>query len=170
MDPTKTENVDDALDQLLRDFADVPDAVLVARGPWMSWLSQFFLESLPLKGLVMIDALPLDDQQGIHRFQAVYKSRLLEESLEYKLFQDYANNWGHWTLRLEPGSVPMLVLYSFAQSGFEAFAMSTAQRHTRRDDEVAGEIPVVALLKGDSGQLVDEAVSVVSEWILERVL
>jgi hypothetical protein len=170
MDPTKTENVDDALNQLLRDLAGVPDAVLVARGPWMSWISQFFLESLPLKGLIMVDPVPLDDKQGIEHFQGVYKSRLLEESLEYKLFQDYANHWGHWTLRLEPGSVPMLVLYSLPHVHVKSFALKTAQRHVRTDDGSEGEVPAVALSNSDSDRQVDEAVAVVSDWILEKVL
>jgi hypothetical protein len=171
-DPARTLTVDDALNQLMQDLSGIPDAVLVARGPWMSWLSQFFLESLPVKGLVMVDPMPLDDKRGIELFQALYREANLTESLEYRLFQDFLMHWDHWTLKLEPGSVPMIVLVSQSGTELRSFAEGTARRHSVVDCGVESTVPVVDLVTHNQvyDGRADEAVVAVSDWIEYRVL
>jgi hypothetical protein len=170
MDPSRALTVDDALNQLMNDLSTIPDAVLVARGPWMSWLSQFFLESLPVKGLVMVDPMPLDDKRGIELFQAQYREAKLTESIEYRLFQDFLMHWDHWTLKLEPGSVPMLVLVSRTGSEVRSLAEETARRHSVVDCGDDSEVPVVDLVAEELDGRAVEAVVAVSDWIEYRVL
>ena len=45
LSPSST-NMDAALQELSRDVSPLPQVVLVTRGPWMSWMAQFYLESL----------------------------------------------------------------------------------------------------------------------------
>lgn len=171
MDPARTLTVDDALNQLMQDLSGNPDSVLVARGPWMSWLSQFFLESLPVKGLVMVDPMSLDDKRGIDRFQALYREAKVTESLEYRLFLDFLMHWDHWSLKLEPGSVPMLVLVSKPGPELRSLAEGTARRHSVADCDDESAVPVIdlAATQEQDGRA-EEAVVAVSDWIEHRVL
>ena len=54
---------DDMVEELKSDLFPIHDAVLISRGPISSWCAQFYLESRPLKGLVMVDPIPFDQQE-----------------------------------------------------------------------------------------------------------
>ena len=57
---TQATDLDSALVEMGQDLSPIPSPVWIARGPWTSWMAQFYLESLHLSGLVLVDPLPLD--------------------------------------------------------------------------------------------------------------
>jgi hypothetical protein len=90
----KPGDFDSALREMKDDLStDATNTVLVTRGPWMSWMASFYLESLPLAGLVMIDPMQLDDMNGINQFCLQYEKLGLLESHQYKLYQEFAEHW-----------------------------------------------------------------------------
>eukprot|EP00527_Entomoneis_sp_CCMP2396_P005921 CAMPEP_0198136834 /NCGR_PEP_ID=MMETSP1443-20131203/415_1 /TAXON_ID=186043 /ORGANISM="Entomoneis sp., Strain CCMP2396" /LENGTH=251 /DNA_ID=CAMNT_0043798113 /DNA_START=46 /DNA_END=801 /DNA_ORIENTATION=+ len=162
-----SSSFDDALNELKRDTEPFIDTVFVARGPWMSWLAQFYLQDLPFKGLVMVDPMQLDDQNGINQFQLQYEKLGLASSQQYKMFQDYSEHWDHWTLKLEPGSVPMMIMYTADRPGYKRCAENTALRHTT--DENMADIPILKKPSTKSSHESD-ALESIAAWINERVL
>ncbi|KAL7566456.1 hypothetical protein ACA910_000934 [Epithemia clementina (nom. ined.)] len=177
---------DSALQELETDASNFVDAVFIARGPWMSWMAQFHLESLPFKGLVMVDPIPLDDSFGVQQFQALYKQCGLESSQQYQMFLEYAEHYDHWTLQLEPGSVPMMILRTTSmlpsnQTDLKQCAAKTAKRHTPKNaasdddsgDHFNGHIPIHELSTSStdsSSQHGRDAVDTIAAWICQRVL
>ena len=156
----------EALQELSADLTrNTHNTVLVARGPWMAWLAQFYLESLPLAGLVLVDPLPLDDRNSFNQLDMLYRKRNLTETTNYKLYQEYAQHWDHWTLQLEAGSVPMLVLQSIDRPSFKKGAAITAKRHSDADSK-AGEVVVQRL----DPKKQPNVPQIVSDWINLRVL
>jgi hypothetical protein len=159
------ESFDSALAEMKRDLSTRPDGVLIARGPMMSWLAQFYLESLSLSGLVMVDPLQLDDRNGINQFELFYKKQA-SEAKEFRLFQEYINEWGHWTLQLEPGSVPMLVLSTVQRSAFRRAAQYAAHRHSAKESSV----PVLNLMGDNPEETTIKAIDTIADWIDQIVL
>lgn len=156
-------NFDTALQELKNDLsAQGANTVLVTRGPWMSWMASFYLESLPLAGLVMVDPMQLDDMNGLNQFELQYEKLGLKDSLQYKLYQEYSEHWDHWTLKLEPGSVPMLVMYTNLRPGYKRCAENTALRH--------GENVPVLKMPSTARSHVDECISQVVNWIHDNTM
>ena len=151
-------SLDEALGELQTDLKASPDAasvVLVARGPWISWMAQFYLESLSLAGLVMVDPIQFDDQNGINQFELFYQKHDLINTKEYKLYQEFMEHYDHWTLRLEAGAAPMLVLHTMQRPAWKRAAENTALRHSTEDSNV----PLLTL-RNDH-----EAADAISTWI-----
>ena len=61
---SKELDFDQMLNELKADLSPFSDAVLIARGPLSSWVAQFNLESLSLKGIVMVDPISFDDPEA----------------------------------------------------------------------------------------------------------
>jgi hypothetical protein len=115
---------DMALSTMKNDFRTLgsllPQPILVARGPVLSWMAQFYLESLPLAGLIMIDPIPFTTQPAYALYQSHYNanqysgntgtSSMILSKEYYDIIQDYNEHWDHWTLKIEAGSIPMLIL------------------------------------------------------------
>ena len=166
--PSSCASLEYALQDMSRDLSNIQGAVLVARGPWISWQAQFYLESLPLAGLVMIDPISFDDRNGLNQYQLFIEKRNLLSTTEHHLFTDFVDNWGHWTLRLEAGSVPMLVVNTIQRPAFKRFAEITAHRHADSEG-VYGKVPVASLSQeGDSH--VNDLLSVVCSWVDDVVI
>ena len=171
MDESLT-SFDLGLQELQQDVSSFIDAVFVARGPWMSWMAQFYLESLPFKGLVMVDPIQLDgdDAYGIEQFQRLYKENDLESSQQYRMFLEYTEHWGHWSLKLEPGSVPMMVMHTITnRPELKSCAEYTALRHTVCGGDSDDPVPVYDAsledLDHERGCL-----ETITSWISQRVL
>jgi hypothetical protein len=110
---------DVALTTMKRDFvtSGLQQPVMITRGPVMSWLVQFYLESLPLAGLVMVDPLPFNDPTACELYRRYYQKLGTddddpspEQQQLYHICEDYVNHWDHWTMKLESGVIPMMVL------------------------------------------------------------
>ena len=65
--------------------------ILVARGPWMCWMAQFHLESMPFAGLVLVDPLPLEDRNSLNQMELLYRKRGMEDSREFKMYKNYVH-------------------------------------------------------------------------------
>jgi hypothetical protein len=149
--------------------AGASNVVLVTRGPWMSWQATFYLESLPLAGLVMIDPMQLDDQNGINQFELQYEKLQLQQTVQYQLYQEYREHWDHWTLKLEPGSVPMLILYTQDRPGYKRCAENTALRHSSSSDTTTTNIPVLKM-PSTARSHVQDCITEITTWIDTHVL
>jgi hypothetical protein len=177
MSPT-TASLDQAMQELKSDlvtFSSPSNVVLVTRGPWMSWMAQFYLEDLPLAALVMVDPMQLDDQNGLNQFQLQYNKLGLESSLQYKLFQEYAEHYAHWTLQLEPGVVPMMILYTNPRAGYKRCAENAALRHTAAAADPSsggglfGPVPVQKMPSTSKTHSQDSCQAII-KWVTDNVL
>jgi hypothetical protein len=136
--------VNQILESLKTDLAHIPDSVLVARGPRSSWAAQLYLESLPLRGLVMVDPILFDRRGEIENeaIDAVQNSvsahhRRADDFDEWCTFLEVAQDR---ELKLEPNSVPMLVMNSCKD--LLAASKCVAQRHGDSQGPF-GEVPVL---------------------------
>ena len=166
-------SLDDALSEMKSDFSSstIAQPILVARGPWIGWLAQFYLESLPLSALILVDPLPFGDSvQACRMYENLHQSNRHAANeppmpVEYNLFQDYLQHSDHWTLRLEPAAVPTLVLSTIPS--WHAHALTTAARHstgsaTTTAAATHGEVPVKILCDKD------DIVAEIGQWILQE--
>lgn len=166
LDPQST-SFDDALNELKNDAGSFVDTVFVARGPFMSWMAQFYLEDLPFKGLIMVDPMQLDDQNGVNQFQLQYDKLGLTSSQQYQMFLDFDQHWGHWTYRLEPGVVPMMILYTADRPMYKRCAENTALRHSL--DESMADIPILKM-PSTKRKHDEESLEAIVDWINDRAL
>ena len=157
-----TTNMESALQEMSNDLALVQSPIWVARGPWASWMAQFYLESLPLSGLVLIDPLPLEDQKAVQILERCFKEESTKDCQSSKLFQEYCSHWDHWALRLEPGAVPMMVVSTKPEWG--VYAEATVQRHAT----VERKIPLFHCSGDDTEK--EKLVCEISTWIDTDVL
>lgn len=135
------EILEESLTELRNDLSQImnPQIILIARGPLVSWIAQLHLESNPLAGLVMIDPLLLDDSEADYLKPAIdYLIESLPSNLHSKssngrsihLLQSlYSNRQNMRPLLLEPGSVPMMIFYSFHNQAYLNAVHQTANRH-----------------------------------------
>jgi len=185
-------SLDAILQEMGRDLAPIPAPIWISRGPVMSWMAQFYLESLPLAGLVMVDPMPLDDTAAVRRLETIFRrseqqqqsqSPSLSTSLSHCILKEYVEHWDHWTLRLEPGSVPMLVLSTlYDDADFVRGAQQTVRRHSVQissrndsggadDDRPGGEgdFRFVPLNRPTSDKVEQQAIMDIVNWIDEHV-
>eukprot|EP00957_Ditylum_brightwellii_P022288 1681808-Ditylum_brightwellii.AAC.1 len=83
-----------------------PGTVLIAVGPVPCLVAQYYLKSLPLAGLILVDP---SNKKEIHPLL----HNLSEcKVIELMIVEDLAKTCSSWDrpLQLEPGSVPMLIL------------------------------------------------------------
>lgn len=146
----------------------IHDAVLVARGPFSSLCAQYYLESLSLLGLVMVDPILItngenDDNEEMTRILATCNI----DERDWEGFQSSS-------LLLEPNAVPMMVVLSSQNKAWNTASRRVAARHS--DEEgLFGIVPVLDLheLSGESGNAQSEGdlmVDLVNDWIDENVL
>lgn len=158
--------------ELSADNLRTTGGILVARGPWMCWMAQFYLESLSLAGLVLVDPLPLEDRNSLNQMDLLYDKRGMQDSLEYKMYknyvQHYKDNWGATALQLEPGSVPMLVLQSFNRPAFDKAAIKTADRHENLKGPFGKVLRYKLYEKGDDPATKDIP-AILTSWINHHV-
>eukprot|EP00980_Cylindrotheca_fusiformis_P028311 scaffold22591_cov125-Cylindrotheca_fusiformis.AAC.7 len=135
--------VNELLDSLKADISRIPDPVLVARGPRSSWVAQLYLESLFLRGLVMVDPILLDKLEEVENeavalvrnsFSKTEKGTTVEE---WHAFVEEAQSR---ELKLEPNSIPMLVLNS--NTSLLDACRRVAERHSDSQG-LFGEVPVL---------------------------
>lgn len=174
--------VEQGMEHLYLDMAQLmsPHVVLVARGPLVGWISQLYLESFSLAGLVLVDPLPLDDKN-------LDVAALSQAIGEYtgNVPGDYEHNIGSIvrenkrSLLLEPGAVPTIILQSIPVPLFIDGARKTSDRHRLllRDEEekseeafAAGDAPIIRLDNDDKTDLQTCVKDSIGAWIESRVL
>lgn len=171
----ENDAMDDALRELSNDLSHLAHQTLfIARGPCISWVIQFYLESFPLAGLILVDPIPFDDTDSVRALERFYEQQKAEQHHTKsqihqashgngtrtlsRVFYDYANHGEHWSLRLEPGAVPMLIVST--QPQWE----SAAQRTRRRHIVEGSDIPLLS--QPDFDTMVEHIVA----WIDDQVL
>ena len=175
---------DDALNEMKTDFrsSSLSQPILVARGPWVCWLAQFYLESLPLAALVLVDPLPFGtNTEACRMYENLHQSHVSATAntaaastntaasddnnqthpLEYRLFQDYVQHSEHWTLRLEPAAVPTLVLSTLPS--WYTYAVDTAARHSDGLTQRETMVPVQRVHNDP-----DDVMTTIGQWILRE--
>ena len=155
--------IDAILEQLKVDLQNIPDAVLVTKGPISSWFGQLYLESFSLKGLVMVDPVLFDNQEETTNVRKFWDD---ETSTNFELLLLEATKR---KLMVEPNSVPMLILSSEGSSennNMEAASL-VAKRHSDVDGPF-GQILVASVedtIQDDQKQPVD----MICDWIDDTI-
>jgi hypothetical protein len=167
---TAPKSVDEGLKEMNTELPAFHDAVLVARGPFVSWYAQFFLESFPLKGLVLVDPLCFDrvDEQDLatNRLERDLQDHGLESAREFQQLQAIYNGLETRKLKLEPNAVPMRVFQTFPDPGYASAAVETAERHSDSD----GPFGIVCVRDFSLSNNIDEIMVDIRNWIDQDVL
>jgi hypothetical protein len=168
------------------------DVVLVSRGPISSLCAQYYLESCPLLGLVMIDPIPLDhtteendvdeSTYDIDDFNSI--PTVMKNWID---FWDHQIQYGNSRVATRPlllesnGAVPILVMTTSSSSSSSSSSPSSsssslwwneashqvAQRHSDIDLDVI--VPVIELtsLSSQPEDQATEVLEVLDNWIDE---
>lgn len=164
---TSVTSFDGALTEMKKDLvgSSIVQPIFVARGPWISWMVQFYLESLPLSALILVDPIPFgEDTEACRLYERQLKGQdkldssscLNSRPVEYHLFQDYVEHADHWTLRIEPAVIPILVLTTIPS--LREYGERTAARHS--DDSM------VVSVRQINDQ--EEVIPSIGRWILQE--
>ncbi|CAJ1924950.1 unnamed protein product [Cylindrotheca closterium] len=148
----KSLSLAERVDSLKADVGQIPDGVLVARGPQSSWVAQLYLESLFLRGLVMVDPIAFDQPKAIVQDNLNALGKALDEDW-HKFMMDAQER----RLKLEPNSVPMLVMNS--QKPILDASRKVADRHSDQSGPY-GDIPIVEI---DENQ--QDIVKTIDDWV-----
>lgn len=140
-------SLEEALAEMRDDLAVMPSVVLMTRGPLVSMVAQYYLESVPLSGLIMVD--PIVDLTALAGVEELSNTKLLLEQIEAR------------PLKLEPGVVPTLILSSKSQ--LQDASKQAAQRHSDPDGPF-GDIQFVVL---DDNEV---PLNLINNWIDDVVL
>lgn len=151
-------NLEEGMEELRKDLMLLSNVAMVARGPLMSLLAQYYLESYPLAGLALVDpVLPshldvlrqLEGSSDMH--QPIVNSILAGNEIR--------------PLNLEPGAVPMLIIQSSEDDRLKLAAKEVAYRHSDPEgpfgDIRSFDATTVSTLK---------CIDIITDWIDEEVL
>lgn len=203
--PTADDNrniLEQGLEALQMDMDQLmsPHVILVARGPLVSWVSQLYLESFSVAGLVLVDPLPLDDNAD--NDDNNNDDNILDADQFSQAIQDYANDFpgvlhehthlenflsdtnskqgARRPLLLEPGAVPTMIVQSIPVPLFIAGSQQTADRHRlstldrqipEDDEDVESDVPKIHLdAQANETDVHDFLQHKLSAWIERRVL
>jgi hypothetical protein len=168
---TPTPTLDDTRLELEYDLGSIPRLILVARGPILSWMASFYLESMPAAGVILVDPLSFTDEELIGSVRA--RQRFMDQYLQYQnvLYPLHARHqrlvniiradqgWDD-VLLLEPGAVPIAVFSTMhIRNSWKFHAHLMAARHATLsyapDDEDDPEVPVIGLQGPNDPELVE---------------
>ncbi len=144
----------DALEALKdSSLPNMADAILVARGPVSSLCSQYYLESFPLKALIMID--PILFRENSNGDEAALYSFLSKQV--YPNDTDSLDRFRSDRLLVEPNAVPMMVVRTVPEepsmmewcAAWRSCSQNVADRHGDHEGPY-GTVPVVDLAKRSS--------------------
>jgi hypothetical protein len=158
---TALSSLDAALDEMSDDFATMPSVVLLARGPLASWMAQYYLESLPLAGLIMVDPISLESSSPVLLRELKSRYSVDEATQELGLLDRIQSGAETRPLKLDAGVVPMLVLTS-SSNELQESARMTAERHS----DIDGPFGEVLLESVDDEEDLSERIC---DWIDEML-
>lgn len=144
-------------------LSSISDAILVTRGPVASLCAQYYLESMALQGLVMIDPILMDDEDNGHEEISSLLSRLYQQPGDDEDKERFRSS----RLLVEPNAVPMMVVMTIPDS--KAWSHSSQFVAARHGDPHGpyGIVPIVDLTEMDETE-VNPAITVldrINEWI-----
>ena len=159
---SKASRLDDVLEEMKSDLPSISDAVLVSRGPLVSWCAQFYLESFPLQGLVMVDPILFDNSETEQTIRLLGMLHSQLETLDgvgmkTHLLEDCQSR----KLKLEPNSVPMLVMHSLNDEASKCCSIETAKRHSDING-LFGAVPVEDISQNRS---IGDIINKLDNWV-----
>jgi len=144
-------------------LSSISDAILVTRGPVASLCAQYYLESMALQGLVMIDPILMDDEDNGHEEISSLLSRLYQQPTDDEDKERFRSS----RLLVEPTAVPMMVVMTIPDSkAWSHSSQFVAARHGDPDGPY-GIVPIVDLTEMDETEA-NSATTVldrINEWI-----
>lgn len=144
-------------------LSSISDAILVTRGPVASLCAQYYLESMALQGLVMIDPILMDDEDNGHEEISSLLSRLYQQPADDEDKERFRSS----RLLVEPNAVPMMVVMTIPDSkAWSHSSQFVAARHGDPDGPY-GIVPIVDLTEMDETEA-NSATTVldrINEWI-----
>jgi len=144
-------------------LSSISDAILVTRGPVASLCAQYYLESMALQGLVMIDPILMDDEDNGHEEISSLLSRLYQQPTDDEDKERFRSS----RLLVEPNAVPMMVVMTIPDSkAWSHSSQFVAARHGDPDGPY-GIVPIVDLTEMDETEA-NSATTVldrINEWI-----
>lgn len=165
------QNFDSMINELQEDLSPIPDAVLVTRGPVASWAACHYLESLPLLGLVMIDALQWDhsdnnskllkELQDIVKNNSSETSNAVDEMVDLSMVEQLTSR----QLKLEPNAVSMMVLQSIDHPLLKEGCKQVADRHSDIDGPF-GQVVTTQVLEDDP----DGIMTLIDDWLVSTAM
>lgn len=147
-----------SLAEMTSDLEAKPSVVLLARGPAVSWVAQFYLEDLPLSGLIMVDPVFEPSMELLEELNSMYSEDSLDETNFLRRIHSGVDGR---SLKLESGVIPMLVLSSL--DVLHAVSQSTASRHSSPNSRF-GEVQLRRVGHDDDPS------GMINNWIEEVVL
>ena len=168
-DGSHHQGFDDLLQHVKDELPPIHDAVLIARGPIASWMALFYLESFSLLGLVMVDPLQLD-QEHLQHETAVDELFALQsdksdstshdESIDFKRYRSLIKEASTKELKLEPNSVPIMVIQTVDSPLFRDNCKTVAERHSNSNGP-HGQVPIHQAFGKDPEYVME----VVDHWV-----
>lgn len=152
----------EGLSELQQDLSGLPNPVLIARGPLVSLVAQYYLESLPLAGLVLVDPILSSHKDALRKIEPV----LDKSSAQYKFASSFLTGAETRPLKLEPGVVPLMIFHSLDHSLFQQAAHDVAFR-LGDSDGTFGDVPVHDITP-EQDKMVE--IDFITEWIDDSVL
>ena len=190
--------VDQVLTEISLNVQTLPDAIWVARGPIQCHLAQLVLERSAFRGLVLVDPMDFASTDCVRAMEQYLKQQQrqrdrIEPSQQRNedrpahnlwdcvLFEEITNHWDHWTLKVEPGAVPMLILQTSSLARVmghdnsttidslvslcRTSAVSVAARH----GDPMGPMGDVAVVSMDQETTDATIMAILSRWLDESV-
>jgi hypothetical protein len=151
-------SLETALSEITTDLATMPSVVLLSRGPVVSWVAQYYLESLSLAGLIMVDPVFDPSSELLTRLKNLYYDASVQE---HHLLNRIQSGDESRPLKLEAGVIPMLVLSSIDL--LQDSAQATAHRHSRLDSPF-GKVRTVSL------PITEDPSELISNWVEQVVI
>ena len=156
----RTATILDALEALkASSLPNMADALLVARGPLSALCAQYYLESFPLKGLIMIDPVLLEgdnssDETALFSFVA---------NQVYPNDADSLDRFRSERLLVEPNAVPMMVVRTISEeiglvdwrAAWRLSSQHVADRHGDNEGPY-GIVPVVDMVESSTTDYKDD--------------
>jgi hypothetical protein len=151
----------DALSDMQNDLRSFPSIVLVSRGPLVSLVAQYYLESLPLSGLIMVDPITDGCLETVEELIPLFAAN--GEKEEVSFLERISSGAEERPLKLERGVVPMLVVMT--TESLQEASQKTLERHND-PDSLFGEVKLISLRQSDNDSLPE----LISNWIEDAVL
>ena len=168
-----TVAISDALEALKdSSLPNMADALLVARGPVSSLCSQYYLESFPLKALIMIDPILFRGNGDESALYSLLSKQVFPNDTDslYRFRSD--------RLLVEPNAVPMMVVRTLSEepsmvewsAAWRSCSQSVADRHGDSEGPY-GTVPVVDIAERSS--MIDDSefttllLEHINQWIEE---
>ena len=132
------------VDELQNDLQQFPSVVIIAKGPYVTSVAQYYLESHSVSGMVLVDPIQLPPTNDFLRWKEQLQKHGQEDCMGKTISSTIASKLLaiERPLLLEAGVVPMMVLQTPSSDGTvrHRYAEDVAARHS--DPMLGMEVPI----------------------------